>query len=974
MGSLSGFRPPQFSEDDAWLPAWLQQCNPERWDVEDIEEHHITFKQRVEEWVCLQKGISNEESSIGEGGCNIGQLFISGTESSPFSYAQSVDNVVQLLLRVSSDDNSEDASLTTDAVNCSQTVELERSVDNELLKHDGNDNFSEAAADAVELCIGASEALVINELIENDLLEKSSSASAILEASLQVKQARQEFWKNTSGDSISVISDIDNLSDLDDVIMESAYEDVGVHFNEFPGNELSVSQVKDTLESEHDEELEHKKNSASAMVSDKSCDSNYGHRKERLIDNKIQSRKVLAADCGSDTQKKIICNPVSDLGTDSGFQNDILGTVDALTKKVNTPTAEYNPDETNVRSSPIMSCRDEAEKDYRIPNKVQEQFQSRWFGSWIINNEVKYVPEKHSIPKPFVGETSFFSESADTAPDENSFVQNCDKEAVISSQLSIPNENFSNRAKEVLLSQDVRSSSASLVDPLCSFVPCSISEDICSTRATNHEDPALTTHLNIIEHKKDNVLVTSPLDNMTAEGERMARQTADISDSRNKVFRQLTSLKNYSTLPSHSKYSEKDDHRKRSLFIERIAELTFQETNHDNREETLKTGAELLVAIKENNPCVSVVLNHQTQCHLQASVSSTHNIFEKNPIGTAQPETSVKFLPHENLQLEVSQCTNQGAQKLPTLKRVRFSEKETNITDNKRIRKAQPTSKPCSTRAAIRSTKFSARLESRARHLDKYLKTNLDMEKKRLIFQNMEFLLTGFSPQKEKEIEGLIRKYGGIVLSQVPSTNLNGKRSSSLKSQVLPVVLCLKKIQSFKFLYGCALNAYVLRVSWLMDSIAAGFVLPQKRYMILSRNSSRMHDQVYTAVKYNTNRLVFKNLGIMLHGKTKHFTNITTIIKHGGGQVFKTLQKLVENLETGRISMGIVVADEESGASRHLKHCALEHNITMTSVYWIIKCLYAGQLIPLEKKKNPRRPPVIKLQTHQDSLELSQEI
>lgn len=274
--------------------------------------------------------------------------------------------VVQLHLCMSSDYNSEDASLTTDAgetepnypinqpletlgilgqtdvnlstfcdvgaVNCSQTVELERCVDNELLKHDGNVNLSEAAADAVELCIGASEALVINELIENDLLEKSSSASAILEASLQVKQARLEFWKNTYGDSDSVISDIDNLSDLDDVIMESAYEDAGVHFNEFPGIELTVSQVKDTLESEYDKELEHKKTGASAMVSGKSCDSDYGHRKEKLVDNNMQSRKVLGPDCVSDTQKKIIRNPVCNLRTDVGFQNDSLGTVDAPTK------------------------------------------------------------------------------------------------------------------------------------------------------------------------------------------------------------------------------------------------------------------------------------------------------------------------------------------------------------------------------------------------------------------------------------------------------------------------------------------------------------------------------------------------------------------------------------------------------------------------------------------------------------------
>lgn len=55
--------------------------------------------------------------------------------------------------------------------------------------------------------------------------------------------------------------------------------------------------------------------------------------------------------------------------------------------------------------------------------------------------------------------------------------------------------------------------------------------------------------------------------------------------------------------------------------------------------------------------------------------------------------------------------------------------------------------------------------------------------------------------------------------------------------------------------------------------------------------------------------------------------------QHGGGQVFKTLQGLIQTLETGRISMGVVVADEESCASRHLRHCAMEQNIPMTVSY-----------------------------------------
>lgn len=277
--------------------------------------------------------------------------------------------VVQFHLCLSSNGNSENATLITDAretesncpiviqpletlgilgqkdanlssflndgaANCSQTVELERHVNmNELLRHDENVNFSEAAADAVELCIAASEALVINEVIESDSFEKSSSASAILEASLQVKQARLDVWKNTFSGSIDVISEMDNLSDLDDITMESAYEDAGIHFNELPGNELSVSQVKDTLESEYDEDLEHKKTGDSAMICEKSCDYNYLHRTEGVIDNDIQLRKDLTAECcGGDTQKKVTRNPVCDLGTDVGYLNDCLRTVDAQAK------------------------------------------------------------------------------------------------------------------------------------------------------------------------------------------------------------------------------------------------------------------------------------------------------------------------------------------------------------------------------------------------------------------------------------------------------------------------------------------------------------------------------------------------------------------------------------------------------------------------------------------------------------------
>jgi hypothetical protein len=74
-----------------------------------------------------------------------------------------------------------------------------------------------------------------------------------------------------------------------------------------------------------------------------------------------------------------------------------------------------------------------------------------------------------------VRETSFLTESADIVPDESSCVLKHDPKHAISSQLSMHCEGSHNKSDEgVLHSQDkVRCSSLSLIDPLCSVVPCS---------------------------------------------------------------------------------------------------------------------------------------------------------------------------------------------------------------------------------------------------------------------------------------------------------------------------------------------------------------------------------------------------------------------------------------------------------------------------------------------------------------------
>jgi hypothetical protein len=49
--------------------------------------------------------------------------------------------------------------------------------------------------------------------------------------------------------------------------------------------------------------------------------------------------------------------------------------------------------------------------------------------------------------------------------------------------------------------------------------------------------------------------------------------------------------------------------------------------------------------------------------------------------------------------------------------------------------------------------------------------------------------------------------------------------------------------------------------------------------------------------------------------------------QHGGGQVFISLQGLVQSLKDGSTSRGIILIANAASASRHLTHCGLEHDI-----------------------------------------------
>ncbi|TXG49177.1 hypothetical protein EZV62_025052 [Acer yangbiense] len=817
-------------------------------------------------------------------------------------------------------------------------------------------------SDAVELSISASEALVIHELVKSESASEALPAAAVIEAALQVKQARLEGLEDAfhyPSEAFKEIDEIDILSDLDDWDIADACEDVGLSFID-PDNKLRCGS------------------DASQVKFIPSAENHYG------CDNEFKHIDVQAQ------QEKHHVDPALALNS-SLLASHSEPVLHQSTHEISHVLSVAQPE----AGMDLFLSRDSdnaARKDI-TSYSVEDRFSSRWFGGWTGVKEVEVPPEleqnnSKSIPKFYVNETSFFSESADIALDENSFVQKRETGSKITSQSSVHFEGSYKKADEgILISQDVSSSILSSVDPLCSVVPCSISSmNTNSPLAEEHNDIEVNAEKQPLE--VENWWRTTDLNVESFHGDRNHAPTFDGKSSETPVRRQLTLLKNYSTLlPKHDSNLERGRlYHNQSFLSEYDAELLPLEQNMSRslpfrsvsncavgtgneeacntsliRRETEETenhnkshGAELqFQTLKESRS--PRILNRRTRCRLHSSKLLVDNIIgKKGPKEAAEQETVTKLHQRNNSQNILSECYNVLDTQAPARKQVHFMEVEVELQQHEDIQKPRSSHEIHSSK---KSKYSNAWLHSRTQDIKRRLTTRAKNGKK-LIFQGIEFLLTGFSSQKEKETEGLIRKYGGMVLSGIPPPNSRRKRSAKSNFQQLPVILCPKKLKTTQFLYGCAVNAFILKVKWLSDSIAAGSVIPPEKYTILSNQADAEITGIGKLVFHDNNGCIFERVGIMLLGSHSFCTKFTLIFMHGGGIVFKTLHWLVQSLETEKISVAAIVAEDERRVSRHLRHCASERKIPMMTASWIIKSLHLGKLLPFKENKRIPLPSV----------------
>ncbi|PQP94402.1 hypothetical protein Pyn_03637 [Prunus yedoensis var. nudiflora] len=610
-----GFRPPQFSEDLAWLPGWLQQHQKEQWE-ECMNELKSTNLELGSKDMKFFQGNTNEGKdantlSSEEGRCNRYHLFLSGEDNSAAGFASSPGNVLHFHLHLSSNGSSQcsptqplDTSLNhlefnkvvpaqlngtsvgSKVKNCSEIhlnvgginslplKSIQKPVEDIVpqgpsntkisASHFGgklNANYLKAAdiTDAVELSIAASEALVIHETVTSGLASEVLPTAVVLETALWVKKARLE-WLEDSLDSPSEETDKgDSLSDLDDFTMADVYEDVGLSLS-IPSDECAldsaISQVKETPVSENQYERVNLSDSLELKAQHVKFDDISMQRElvENLVTD-IRSREDLRPASVNCENEEFCDKPVpgSNICSVARYDPSALKSSDGIimeqTVAAMVDIASNQPqDKVNFRPDAWNSGN--AKGEDQITYLASDKFRSRWLGGWT--GQLKQ--NSKTILKCFAGETSFLSESADIAPDVNSFVQVHEIESYRTSESSIACAGLHDEAnKEIFVSQDlVKSSSLSLVDPLCSVVPCSISSENTSlTIAQNQTDKENDTeecfrptpkHGVDNSHKSSNLIIELHHEDV------QAMPTISGECSPVKVRRQLISLRTYSTL------------------------------------------------------------------------------------------------------------------------------------------------------------------------------------------------------------------------------------------------------------------------------------------------------------------------------------------------------------------------------------------------------------------------------------------
>ncbi|KAG2544984.1 hypothetical protein PVAP13_9KG399108 [Panicum virgatum] len=837
--STCGYHSPRFSEDIAWLPQWLQPHRPLT-----VGEHrtHSTGVSSPSCQNCVFIGDTSQErqnATVNAAGCSGFVLRLSGDEemagSTPIS-----SNALPFSLRLSSESAAEPSPAEDDAntqmqnsgtlkgpsedlfadgqkqeVNAvSQNLfegkdpqagsptevfkvtskAIRKPLDaNRHKRHDVSGGKVDIRKlrnadvnDAIELSIAASEAMVIAEMILDDSSSDKLAAAAI-EAALHVKEARKQFYfeeaEHACGSLGNDLDETDWLAELDDAEMVGVFQDIGLSLVHMVCS--SPDQNTGVLKQQNSHPNYSPCDADAHILA--SCSSEKQNKR-------CNSQNADSDDHVSDsfpTNQSADVLPNEPIPCSDSVKQAVLGKTFSCSR--NKKTGLLAPTENNAAMQGALGALVTYQNIHKDVGRV----------SALMN-----VGTKKRVKGLFEEETSFISESISI--DECCPTSRASSvEIAASSRASFycrtegfHEENHGAETEEVCC--QIVCSSLSHVDPLCSIVPCSIScnegpsdqAPVCKKSEGNESPTCLAPERELGKGEEKGFMHPRMQD---LDGEAGPSCTPLVKSLEPDVpFRRRM----YSSLRPFSTISPKSN-------------ILGSTSNFD---------AHLTVYRQERFTPVTLNKNIQfIENNVETESLQYFSTLKKRPY---YPQDDNEDQIREQQVCRSAVNLNAGKQCLKR-KRVQFSEAKLSSRRTK------------SNRRVPAKSRFS-RSDSRREETPE---TREGIDNKEATFQGVEFMLTGFPNQKEKEIESLIRKCGGYVLSKVPSFSLD-KRMNMDECWKPPIVLSPKKVSTAKFLYGCAIDAWMLNPNWFFDSLQAGVMLPPGKYLIRQR-TARKHSSVF---------------------------------------------------------------------------------------------------------------------------------
>ncbi|KAE8671894.1 Detected protein of unknown function [Hibiscus syriacus] len=704
---------------------------------------------------------------------------------------------------------------------------------------------------------GCSERSVEKATVRN---RKSTDIKDVVELSIaasEVKQARLESSECAFDCPTETSDEMDFLSESDDFTMADAFEDVRFSFNCFStlhacGSDVSL--VKET------------------PVSGDCFGS--GNRTENAEKISPQNKHSYDPTSSLKSSDPILLEMVQDSSHRVGFSMEDA----SFPSQADLNCLDLCPIFPSILSS--------AGEDSASPF-VTDEFRSRWFGGWTGEeaDTEQPKPKNKYITKCFAAETSFFSESADVAPDENSLVRKCEnKRSNIASDRSVHFEGLPRRVDEGFMFPKIISSE---------------NTGTTSGQNKNYGEGSAGNCPDSVGLRNENMHVESIFET------RQALSEFDGAYSAAKVLRQATSLKTYN-LRDRSSGIRSCDKRDSEMYL---ALCSIPEcTSGQDAEETIAV----------NNPDGEGMNDKNYEYAKDTTEVQDQPSMGKSSLLVLRQRMSQRLQATKLLDCDLKANAEQAIAEDVLVFR--------NSDNNRQGMQAE-----CHNASASRPSK---RVKSDAQIRDGQKSSTLHLRnQKSLLFQDIKFLLTGFSRGQEKEIEGLIWKYGGTVLVDIPSPSNRGEKM--FKEEVS----------------AASYHSMPKEDKWLADSIAAGSALSPAKYMVQLHQPETTPIRIRKPVRHDNSAYIFNGIGVMLHGKPHFCTKIAKVIQHGGGRVFGTLLWLIQNLDSEKISLAVIFSEGENRASRHLRQCALERKIPTVPSSWIVRSLYSGKLLPFTEKK-----------------------